>query len=102
VSSISDSEIAAFGVFATVCTPALQALVQIRSIANRVLNHASIHGFEAVRPRELLDGLPDGAAVSRPQQGRSTLNDYARCSDSHGRIECTLRCRAEVSGGVAR
>lgn len=75
VSDIIANEVATFGIFASVYTPARNALVAIRSIANRVLNFASINGFEAVRPGELLDGLCVDAV--KPLRARSTLNNTA-------------------------
>ncbi|MBZ4521884.1 TniQ family protein [Mycobacterium avium subsp. hominissuis] len=77
VFEIIASDVATFGIFATVRTPAREALAQIRSIANRVLNYASIHGFDTVRPESLTDGLSDNAVVSKPVQARSTLNNVA-------------------------
>jgi TniQ len=77
VSEIIAAEVATFGIFATVRTPAHEALAQIRSIANRVLNYASIHGLEAVQPRELTNGLCADVVAGKSSQARSTLNDTA-------------------------
>ena len=77
VSEIIAAEVATFGIFATVRTPAHEALAQIRSIANRVLNCASIRGFEAVQPREVTDGLCADVVAVKPSQARSTLTNTA-------------------------
>ena len=69
VSEIIAGEVATFGIFATVHTSAREALTQIRSIANRVLNYASIHGLEAVQPWELTDGF--GAKMADTQTNSS-------------------------------
>ncbi|AEV73457.1 hypothetical protein A9W98_34150 [Mycobacterium gordonae] len=77
VSEIIAGEVATFGIFATMHTSAREALTQIRSIANRVLNYASIHGLEAVQPSELTDGLRADVIAGKPSQARHTLNDSA-------------------------
>lgn len=75
VSDIIANDVATFRIFASAYTPGREALVAIRSIANRVLNFASIHGFEAVRPAQLTDGLCLDAV--KPLHARSTLNNTA-------------------------
>lgn len=77
VNEIIASDVATYGIFATWHTPAREGLAQIRSITNRVLNYASIHGFESVPPGELTDGLLADDVINGPAQARSTLNDVA-------------------------
>jgi hypothetical protein len=76
-SEIIASEVATFGIFESMQTPAREALAQIRSIANRVLNYASIHGFESVRPNELTVDLHADEEFGKPSKARSTLSDSA-------------------------
>lgn len=77
VSEVIANGVATVGLFAATPTPAREALAQIRSIANRVLNFASEHGFQSVQPEVLTDGFPTDDVTQTPWHARSTLNNNA-------------------------
>jgi hypothetical protein len=76
VFDIIDNGATHFGVFAAHRNSVRDVLVAIRSLANRVLNHASTHGLAAVRSAEVsraIAGLPE----LKPLQARNALNETA-------------------------
>lgn len=68
---------ASFGVFVDTPSYARGALDVVRSLANRVLNYASVHGLSAVKAADLPRGCSDESVASEPLSARSTLNPKA-------------------------
>jgi hypothetical protein len=68
---------ASFGVFTDMPSYARGALDAVRSLANRVLNYASVHGLSSVTAADLPQGSADESVVPEPLLARSTLNPKA-------------------------
>ena len=68
---------ASFGVFADTPSYARGALDVVRSLANRVLNYASVHGLPSVTAADLSRGRTDESVGQEPLSARSTLNPKA-------------------------
>ena len=77
ITRVLAADAAEFGVFADSLPYAREALAVVRSLANRILNYASVHGLAAVKSADLPQLGSAESLAAEPLLGRSTLNPKA-------------------------